>query len=204
MKINFEQTTIATNFSKAFLDEGLNYPENGVPATYAGIFTAVAVFLSSIKDKEKTMALVIDNVKGDIEFGAYVKWIGGETDEDGGNWNLVASFDPADFVESDDMKVIKFSSGAADNTIRYCSMRQKPYAIGYNSDIILKRAVCLSVAGIKEWLSDNAKEGEDVYLNLPGIFEAKVRIEEDGTKSMSLEFSEEVTQNIKKDEDDQK
>ena len=52
MKINFEQTTIATNFSKAFLDEGLNYPENGVPATYAGIFTAVAVFLSSIKDKE--------------------------------------------------------------------------------------------------------------------------------------------------------
>lgn len=204
MTINFEETTIPANFSKAFLDDALNYPDTAVPATVSAVLTSVAVFLSSIKDKDKKMALVIDNVKGDIEFGAYVTFTPGETEEDGGNWNLICSFDPSDFVESDEMKVIKFSSGAVDNTIRYCSIRQKPYTISYNSSVVLKKAVQQTILSIKEWLSENAKEGEDVILDFPHIFTAKVRIEENGEKSMSLELSEELVQEIKHDAGDQK
>ena len=203
MNIKFDESTIVTNFTKAFYEEDLKYPEDAVPGTVSAVFAAFATFLSSIKDKDKGMALAIDNVKGDIEFGTIVRWIAGETEEDAGNWECTCSFDPSDFVDSDSLKVIKFSSGAADNTVRFMAMRQKPYAIGFNSDIILKRAVQQSVLGIKEWLLDNAKENEDVYLEFPGLFVAKVRIE-DGVKYPSLELSEEIVQIVKNDADDQK
>ena len=83
-------------------------------------------------------------------------------------------------------------------------MRQKPYAVGFNSEMFLKMAVLQTVVGIKEWLSDNAKDGEDVYLEFPGVFTAKVRIEDDGNKSYALEFKEELVQGIKDDAGDQK
>lgn len=203
MRVNLEESTIISNFVKAFFEQDLNYPEHGVAPTINAVLTAIPTFLSSIKDKDKGMALVIDNVKGDFEFGAYVKFIPGETEEDGGSWSFACSFDPSDFVESDQLKVIKFSGGAADNTVRYCATRQKPYAIGFNSDLMLKLAVQQTILGIKEWLLDNAKEGEDVELSFPGTFEAKVRIE-DGVKYPSLELSEEAVQIIKNDAGDQK
>lgn len=203
MTVNLEESTIISNFTKAFFDQDLRYPETGVPCTINAVFSAVATFLSSIKDKEKGMALVIDNVKGDIEFGAKVQFIPGETEEDAGSWSFVCSFDPSDFVESENLKVIKFSGGAADNTVRYCAARQKPYSIGFNSDLMLKLAVQQTILGIKEWLNDNAKEGEDVELVFPQVFNAKVRIE-DGVKYPSIELSEEIVQIVKNDAGDQK
>lgn len=204
MTTNFEQSTIISNFTKAFFDQGLNYPDTAVPGTVSGILSGMLIFLSSIQDKEKGMALAVDNVKGDIEFGAIVKFTKGETEQDAGNWNFICSFDPSDFIESDELKVIKFSSGAADNSIRYSAMRQKPFAIGFNSEMILKLAVQQTVLGIKEWLLDNAKEGEDVVLEFPNVFTAKVRVEADGSKSCSLELKEELVQAVKDDAGDQK
>ena len=202
--MKLQESTIATNFSKKFYEEELNYPVDAVPATIGAVLMSMATFLSSVKDKEKAMALVVDNLKGDIEFGMIVKFIPGETEDDGGSWSLVCSFDQNDFVADENvMKVIKFSSGVADNTLRFVAMRQKPYAIGFNSEIVMKKSVLESILCIKEWLSDNASETEDVYLELDGIFVAKVSIE-DGVKYLSMELSEEATQVIKNDAGDQK
>lgn len=152
--------------------------------------TTIYKFLGIAKDKEKKVALVFTDateannflVAGIIEYHKNE-----DSDEVGGNWSFVYTFDKNDILDceviySKDIKFIQVFNGVTQTSL----MSKNGGPTGYTVDALIVDKIFESIFKyIKNWLDVNARVDEIVDLVLEDHFEASVSIE-DGIKVLSM------------------
>lgn len=199
MKMNLKETTIVQNMIMELEKDSLTIPQEGASAIYGGLVAGTVAALKSIfqVSKEETkLAAVLDNAAGEIRLGAIGTFTPGE-DGNAGNWSVEFSFDKEDFSG---IKCITLSSGNLDMPISHqtANYTGEDLALSYDKVAFLKKIVSTAVDALIQWLDTNAKEGEEVSVEVPNYFEASVAIV-DGQKVMSLEPFDKITKLIKDD-----
>lgn len=179
--MQFEETSIAGNFSRSTSEKsgGLTtIPEDAVGPVIKTAILAMSDYARVVKSKEKPVAIVIDDLKGNLLLAAVVRYHEGEGDMPG-NWSYEWAFD------ADDVKdCIKYP--VSENRAHpFFIDRAKAYRMTYVSPSYIYLGCQEFANTLIDWLDTNAKEGEEVEIDLDGYFKASVIIE-NGKKIMSF------------------
>ena len=156
------------------------------------ILLGLSDLAGALKEKENTIVVSIDDLKGHMLMGLKVGYEKGTKDNPEGSWEPSYIFDPAEaegctIYNISDTKFHEFIKNAA--TRRGFSFTNN----GLIYAIILCFAECLIAA-----LDANAQEGSSYTIEHPGFFIASVDVV-DGKKVMSFIMEEEVSNIIKND-----
>jgi len=155
-------------------------------------FTAVSNCLSAMKLKEKPIAFVFEELNGQFNAGAVVKFHDGGNDA-GDNWSYVWTFNKEDIPE--DAKVIKMSDNPAHQYFNAVSGQKYHYSL---KDFCITDTYTKFFKVLSSWLDENATPGETTSIVLDGVFEARVDV--DGEEIIkSIEPSGEIKTLIKND-----
>lgn len=190
---NLKETQVPQLFCQDLEAMGLDFEMEAVLPFFESLMLSIASFLKSSKDKEKPLAVTINNAKDELELAAKVKYYPGEDENSKGNWSLIFTFDSEDIA---DAKVISFNSGNLDVILR--SIAGTTAGLQFNSATGMRQSIIEFPQVIKKWLDTNALEGEKQEIEMPGFFKASVEIE-NGEKIFGFEPAEEISHKVKFD-----
>lgn len=179
--MNFEETSIAKSFSMNTCEKsgGLTtLPEEAVGPVIKTAILAMSDYARVIKNKEKPVAIIIDDLKGNMLLAAIVSYHEGEGDMPG-NWSYEWSFDAEDIKDCTKYAISESKAHP------FFIDRAKAYRMKYVSPSYIYLSSQEFANSLIDWLDTNAKEGEEVEVVLDGYFKASVIIE-NGKKIMSF------------------
>jgi hypothetical protein len=179
--MQFEETSITRNFSLNTADKSVGVvtiPEEYVLPVIKTSLLAISDYARVVKSKEKPIAVVIDDLKGNLMLAAIVTYHEGEGDMPG-NWSYEWTFD------AEDIKDCTRYSVSESKCHEFFIKRGKSCRMVYTSPSYIYMG-CQEFAGsLIDWLDENAKEDEEVEVELDGFFKASVVID-GGKKIMSF------------------
>lgn len=193
-KIDFVKTQVPDNFVKALNGQGLLFN-----ATYADMiawtsFAATGDVLRGIKALDKPAAFIFRDSADQMIVAAIVKHIPSEDEEHPeGNWSYVWTFDPEDITEDMIIADINNESNANTFVVRGGEKWGMEYLPG---TVVPIHTTFFKV--LKDWLLTNAKEDEEMEIELENVFLARAAVE-DGEKIISIEPLGKMVQLIKDD-----
>lgn len=191
----FEDTTMPAEYSLLISENGTGAvytSEEVAPIVIRAILMSMCDYARTLKKKDKPIAVVIDDLAGNILFGLKVQFLDGTEDNPEGSWNPVWSFDPEDFADCDIYKITESRA--------YAILQNRAHVLRFRftTSMNIPSAV-RSVANVfVKWLDENAKEGDTVGAEMSGLFTVKVDVI-DGKKVMNFCPDEELTNLIKDD-----
>lgn len=195
MAIKFGETTIPNYYSVGLYNElGYNLSENHAVHVVDILFNAVTDALADCKNKDVPVAFVFEKPNGDFIAGAVVEYVKGEGKDKTGNWSYYWTWYKDDIpgnatiMRSNDVANAQYFRGVA--TSKYAMIFVNTEAIYGLMYYILHH--------ISKWLDDNADENNEVAIEEPGVFQARVVVE-NGEKVKSLEVDGEIKKFIKDD-----
>lgn len=155
-------------------------------------FTAVSNCLGAMKLKEKPVAFVFEELNGQFNAGAVVKFHDGGNDASD-NWSYVWTFNKEDIPE--DAKIISMTDIPAHQYFNAVSGAKYHFSL---KDFCIADTYIKFFKVLSSWLDDNATPGETTSIVLDGVFEARVDV--DGEEIIkSIEPSGEIKTLIKND-----
>lgn len=195
-KMELMKTAVPDLYSKALADK--QYIFQAAYADYIPwiTFAAVGDILRENKSKEKPAAFVLRDGTGQIIVAAIVEFVPSEDPtKPEGNWRYYWTFDAADVTEG--MIICELSNEV--NQIPFVTRAGNKYGMEYlPGRIVMMHSFFFDI--LKEWLAQNAKEGEDTEIEMKNVFSARSTIE-DGELVMSIEPMGKMVQLIKGDVD---
>ena len=157
-------------------------------------FTASAEFLNIVKKKDKPAVLKFESLKNVFAAAAIVQYFENDDKKKPGNWNLFFTFDEKDVPENS--QVYSITDPQLHPYFRSCAGEK--YHFTYNNPETIINLPVAVFEQLKKWLDENAKEGEEVGVELDGVFQARVGIE-GGEKVFAIEPAGEIKVLIKDD-----
>lgn len=158
------------------------------------MMTASANFLNAYKKMDHPVALTFNRDDGSVVAAAIVRFIPNENEDDPGNWNLVFTFDEDDIPEGTEIHPI--TSLETHPYFRSVAGDRHKFTFHAPQDLIMLPTFLLE--HIRKWLDENAKENEEVSVEIDGILKARVAVE-GGEKVFALEPDGEIKMLIKDD-----
>lgn len=193
--INFTESSIPSNYAIDILNNArMDIPPADVENLYKILFSSFAEFLAGVKKKDKSAAIVVEDLKGDFKMASIVKYHENENKDMPGNWSYEHTFNEEDIKDIDDVYRIldkEFEIVTAGVAHRLCNMMFSQPTYLY--DIMLN-----CVTTLIKYLDENATEGEVTEIELPGYFVASVGVS-DGKKEMSLVPGDAMKREVKED-----
>lgn len=171
--MQFEETSIAKSFSMNTCEKsgGLTtIPEEAVVLVIKTVILAMSDYARVVKTKDKPIAIIIDDLKGNLLLASIVRYHEGEGDMPG-NWSYEWTFDDEDVKEC-----IKYSI-SENRAHPFFIDRAKVYRMTFMSPSYIYMSCQEFAKSLIDWLDTNAKEGEEVEVNLDGYFKASVIVE---------------------------
>lgn len=194
-KIELMKTQIPDLYSKALADHGYTFSASYTDTIGKISFAAVGDVLRQSKTLDKPIAFVINDNAGQFIVAAIVKHIPSEDPEHPeGNWSYVWTFDPEDIADMNTADL-----GNEINQQAFVVRAGNLYGMEYLKGSLVPMHT-LFFELVKEWLTTNAKEGEETELEQENVFSARSIIE-DGEVVMSIEPIGKMVQLIKDDAD---
>lgn len=181
MSMQFEETSIAANFSRNTSEKsgGLTtIPEEAVGAVVKTAILAMSDYARVVKSKDKPVAITIDDLKGNLLLAAVVRFHEGTGDMPG-NWSFEWTFDADDIADC-----IKYPVSET-RAHPFFIDRAKAYHMTYVNPSYIYLSSQEFANSLIDWLDTNAKENEEVEIELDGYFKASVLVES-GKKIMSF------------------
>ena len=192
--MEFYSTNLPHNVSHGLYHEkGYDVAESHIDKIYNILFYGVSYLLKNNESKEKPVSFIVTNIKGKPIASATVEHFDNEENETG-NWSLVWSFDPEDIPEN--AEKLELQNDLTHSYFR--TVAGEKYFMKFFDRTSIIELLSFSVEQLYKWLDENAKEGEEVSIELDGVFTAKVNIE-DGKKIFAIIPSGEVKTIIKDD-----
>lgn len=198
-KTLLQQTTIPNSFAPEVKNYGMQWNPESTTMFYEIEFSAIGHFLQLKRNSEtkQKIALQIDDMKGGFILAGICEYIktGDSADaEDEGNWTLTLSFDPTSISDcqvyhSTDIEFQRVLAERGNNMYRLIFMNNQ----------FINPLIVISCTLLKNWLELAAKEGEEVEIEVSKYFTAKVVVDENKEKILSIEPSGELAQLIKDD-----
>lgn len=197
MKTVLQNTTIPNSFSPEVKNYGIQWNPALTTMFYEMMFSGIGHFLQMKRNSEtkQKVALQVDDMKGNFIMGAIVEYIPNEEGDmyDEGNWSLSMSFDPESI---NDAQVYHTSDIEYQRVL--AERGNYLHNVQMTNNNFINPLVVIGATLLKNWLDLAAKEGEEVEIELPKYFTAKV-IVENGEKIETIEPSGEMSQLIKND-----
>lgn len=191
----FNETSIPANYSMDIRNKArMDIDKEEVEKLYDILIGSFSTFLSNVKAKDKSVALVMEDLKGNFKFAGVVSYHENENKDMPGNWSYELTFDEADIK---DIPVVfktldtKFEVVVAD--VAHKLHKMKIASPTYIHDIFI---VCIDV--LLKYLDENATEAETKEVELPSYFVASVSVV-DGKKEMSIVPGDAMKRIIKDD-----
>jgi hypothetical protein len=159
------------------------------------LFTGVAMCLGDVKDRKFPSVFVFEENNSDFIAAAIVEYFENEDDPSKpGNWNYTWTWYKDDVPANS--KIYRTTQSELSSYFRGVS--QGKYGMAFRDVAGITEVNRYFLIQVKKWLDENAKEGEEVGVEEPGIFQASVVIE-DGEKVFSLVPEGEIKKLIKDD-----
>lgn len=188
-------STLPQMYSKALFEEKcFDLAPEHTDKMFDTLFTGAANLLKSVKSLEKPVAFVINELNGNMVAAAICQYFKNDDANQPGNFSLVWTFDPADIPEGalvislDDTKTHSFFIAAAGSK----------YGIKFKDASCIVNTLGYTMGQLKKWLDENAKEGQIVSVELDGIFQGRVEVQ-NGVKVFAVEPDGEIKNLIKDD-----
>lgn len=158
------------------------------------LFKAVSDMLAFKATANKPAAFIIDRF-GRINAVAVRKFYEDENNQTAkGNWSLIWSYDEEDIPEDADR--LYLSDNSTHSTFQ--AIGTKRYGMTFASDGDLISVINITIEEIKKYLDENAKEGEKIGVEVTGVFQSRVTIE-NGVKEFAIEPVGEMKVDAKND-----
>ena len=185
--------SIAKAWSEGLERDGVVLPVNYGHKIADVLFTATTKFLAAFKKKEAPSAFIFEEVNGNFIMGAVVEYHAGKNDKDPGNWSYIWTFDPADIPDTAERFYL--TDPKVKPSYTDYSLHKYRYSVFEDQFV----PVYLFMAKmISKWLEDNVVENDIVGVELEGVFQARVAVE-DGSVVKSIEPAGEIKVLIKDD-----
>lgn len=197
MELILNKTSIPEEMKiKMRTDANYDWDPNDTEDIYKTLFLGISRYLGFMKSKEAgSTALIINDYKGNLLMAAIVRYTENEDNPNmPGNWNLTYTIDP------EDLKDVANKYYSEDRSFHKVIVDVGREATGLNfcSTSFIEDFVKFDIMVLLEALDKNAKVEEEVDIVQPGLFIARVAIE-DGVKVMSIEPGDKTKQLIKDD-----
>lgn len=197
--LKFMETQIPELYSRGLFDEkGYDLGAAQTDKMAEIYFTGTSNALKDVKSKENPVAFVFDEPNMDLNAAAIVRFIPDESGSMPGHWNYVWTFNKEDIPE--DARIIRLKD--TEFQVYFRTIAAQKFVIGFKTPASLVECGNFLMKQIKQWLSDNAKEGEETGVILDGIFQARAAVENNEVVK-SLEVIGETKAIIKDDENNE-
>jgi len=171
--MNFNESTIPMIYAQKMGEADLDWDANWTRKIYEVVVTGISDFLALAKSKNNKVAVAVRDLKGNFLMGAIVEYHSNENEDMPGNWSYEFSFDEKDL------------EGATVYLTTDTQFQKQLSATAYKMEIHIETIIELCVSILKQWLDMNAKEAEEVNIELIGYFVASVAIE-NGEKVIAI------------------
>ena len=191
----FFDTTLPANYSKTLVEEfNADLAPEYTDKVMDTVISATVTVLNVIKSKKKPAAFKFARPDKSFVAAGIVQFFENSDKKNPGNWNLVFTFNEDDIP--DDATVVDLT----DPTYHayFVSIAGEKHRFNFATPTHLINLAVQTYDQIHKWLDENAKEGEEMSIELPGTFQARVAVE-GGEKVFALEPDGEVKQLIKDD-----
>lgn len=158
------------------------------------IFEAVSTMLGESKTKAHPVAFEIKDFNRQFLCAAVIMYEENEDPKQPGSWNYFWTWDESDIPEN----TTRTSCEDAGNASYFRGVSQGKYSFGFENIEAIFTMVTYFFKSIQKWLDENASDKETVGIEVDGVFQARVAVE-DGEKVMSIEPDGEMKKLIKDD-----
>lgn len=188
-------TDLPDHYSRRLFEEkNLDLAGEHLYKVFDSAVTGIANLLNNAKSMDRPTAYVIRRFDEVFVVGCVVEFFPNTDKSNPGNWSMIWTFNEADIPEN--ALVISLSNGDTHSYIR--AIAGDKYGMKYPDDSCLLSCNIVAFQELKKWLDENAKEGEEVGVEVEGIFQARVAIE-NGEKVFAIEADGEIKNLIKDD-----
>ena len=192
--MNINETTLPQNFSKGLYEEKMyDLADSHTDKIFDVLFTGTSELLSQNKSKDRPTAVTFEKVDGSIIAAAIVRYIPNEDANIPGSWNLVWTFEESDIPDN----ALRISIKDPQAHSYYKAIAGERYGIGFHNGSLITM-MTYPLEQLRKWLDENASETEEICIEQPAVFQARVAVE-NGEKVFAIEPMGEIKQLIKDD-----
>lgn len=190
------ETSLPQMYSKALFEEKcFDLAQEHTDKIFDTIFTGSAELLGSVKSLERPTVFELREINGKLIAASVLRYFKNETDESKpGNFSLVWTFNEEDIPEN----ALKISLDNAQAHPYFIAVSGKKYGMKFKDVSCLVNTLTYAMVQLKKWLDENAKENKVVSVELDGVFQARVEVQ-DGVKVFAIEPDGEIKNIIKDD-----
>lgn len=187
MELN--NSSLPEMYSKGLLEEfNKNLSPHWTGNVFETLFTGAAKLLGAAKTQDRPVAFVVQKLNKEFAIAAIIQYFEGKDKDKVGNWSLVWTFNESDIPENAE-RILLTDPRSHTYFISYAGEK---FGIRFKSDENLITTLTYVPVCIKKWLDENAKEKEEVTLELKDVFVARVAVE-NGEKVFAIEATGEST-----------
>ena len=159
------------------------------------LFTGVTECLADVKNKDIPVAFVFEENNQDFIAAAVVQFLPNEDDSSKpGSWSYSWTWYKDDVPANS--RIIRACDTEMSTYFRGTGLRK--YGMQWKDINAIFECTRYFIIQVKKWLDANAVEGEEVGIELEGVFQATVAVE-DGVKVFSITPDGEIKKLIKDD-----
>jgi hypothetical protein len=193
--MNLYDTQLPANWSKGLFEEKcMDLAPEHMDKIFDTLVTGVANLLNNAKSMDKPTAYVVRKVEGPFVVGCVVQFFENDDKTNPGNWNMTWTFNENDIPEN--ASVIGIDNAQTHSYFR--SVAGQKYGMIFESESSLVTLLIYAFEQLKKWLDENAKEDQEVSIEVEGLFQARVGVE-GGEKVFAMEADGEIKNLIKDD-----
>lgn len=183
-KVLLNESSIGNNYAQRLAEQSIRWTPSDTDLIYKTLFRATSEYLGIIKSKERPVALVIEDLKGNLKMAGVVTYHKNEDQEDmPGNWSYEFILDKEEFEEREITSVVKYVDSSFQ---RVLSDVARTNGFEFKKVELACTLVEEAITVLLNWLDVNCKEsGEVETVELEGYFEASVALE-NGEKVKSI------------------
>lgn len=198
MIYNINETTLPHNFSKGLYEEKLyDLADSHTDKIFDVLFTGTSELLNANRsiciEQDRPVAVTFEKLDGSIIAAAILRFMKNEDESKPGNWNLVWTFNESDIPEN----TLRISIKDEQAHTFYKAIGGERYGIAFRSGSVVT-LMTYPLEQLHKWLDENASETEEVGIEQPAVFQARVAVE-NGEKVFAIEPMGEIKQLIKDD-----
>ena len=194
--VELMSTNIPQNFSMGlYNDKGYDLSADHTPIIADIMFTGVSECLGDVKKRETPTAFVFKKNNDEFIAAAIVQFIANDDDKSkAGQWSYTWTWDAADVPSN----AVLIGPERPEMGIYFRGVSKNKYGAAFRDHSAIIEVTRYFLEVLKKWLDENASESEEIAVQLEGVFQAAVAVE-NGEKVMSIVPEGEIKKLIKDD-----
>lgn len=178
-----------------FNEKALSLAPEHIQKVFDIAVSAVAYILKNSKSKQNPVAMIVRRHDNQFIIACVVQYFAADDANDPGNWNMSWTWSEDDIPE--DANKIELSNPQTHSYYR--SLAAERFGMLYDDENSLLVLNSYVFEMLKKWLDENANESAETVIESPGLFIARVAVE-NGKKVFAFEADGEIKNMIKDDD----